>query len=236
MFKHTLFFFLLLIGLDAFSQGANNNQYELISRVYFGSLPYDATDIMNPPVGTNLLPCTGYSDFTVGNTNNGDGNVTGLEYFTGVLRNETYDLEIEGGFCGPNPSIFNANRSIKVYIDYDASGTFETSELVYTSPFYDEDNPVINTSITIPNTAALGPIKMRIIYNRVGAFTALWQASAINWSINNFQYGEVEDYTLVVIGYIDSIQSTNTLCYNSSDGQIQIFPNINCSSNYRIFY
>ena len=45
---------------------------------------------------------------------------------------------------------------------------FETGELVYTSPFYDEDNPIINTSITIPNTAALGPIKMRVIYNRVG--------------------------------------------------------------------
>ena len=90
MLKYTLFFALLLVSLDAFSQGANNNQYEVISRVYFGSLPYDATDIMNPPVGINLLPCTGYSDFTVGNTNNGDGNVTALEYFTGVLRNETY--------------------------------------------------------------------------------------------------------------------------------------------------
>lgn len=226
MLKHILFFVLLLISLDVFSQGANNNQYEVISRVYFGSLPYDATDIINPPVGTTLLPCTGYSDFTVGNTNNGDGNVTALEYFTGVLRNETYNLEIEGGFCGSNPSISNANRAVKVYIDYDASGTFETSELVYTSPFYDDDDPVINTSITIPNFAALGSIKMRIVYNRVGAFTALWQASAINWSVNNFQYGEVEDYTLVVIGYVDSIQSTNTLCYNSSDGQIQIFPNI----------
>tara|TARA_B100001057_G_scaffold405025_1_gene417822 strand:+ start:704 stop:4264 length:3561 start_codon:yes stop_codon:yes gene_type:complete len=226
MFKYTLFFVLLLISLDAFSQGANNNQYEVISRVYFGSQPYDVTDIMNPPVGTTLLPCTGYSDFTVGNTNIGDGNVTALEYFTGVLRNETYDLEIKGGFCGSNPSISNANRAVKVYIDYDASGTFETSELVYTSPFYDVDNPVINTSITIPNTAAFGSIKMRIVYNRVGAFTALWQASAINWSVNNFQYGEVEDYTLLVTGYVDSIQPTNTLCYNSSDGQIQIFPNI----------
>ena len=173
MFKHTLFFVILLIGLDAFSQGATNSQYEVISRVYFGSLPYDATDIMNPPVGTNLLPCTGYSDFSAGNTNNGDGNLTGAEYFTGVLRNETYDLEVEGGFCGTTPSIFNANRSIKVYIDYDASGTFETTELVYTSPYYDVNTPIINTSITIPNTAALGSIKMRIVYNRVGALSLI---------------------------------------------------------------
>ena len=227
MFKHTLFFILLIIALDTFSQGANNPEHEVISRVYFGSFPYDATDIMNPPVGTNLLPCTGYSDYSVGNSNNGDGNVAGLEYFTGVMRNETYDLEVEGGFCDSNPSIFNANRAIKVYIDYDASGTFETTELVYSSPYYDDNNPVFNTSITIPNTVPLGPIKMRVVYNRVGFFTALWQSSAINWSVNNFQFGETEDYTLVVTGYVDSIQSTNTLCYDSSDGQIQIFPNIN---------
>ena len=54
MFKHTLFFVLLIIGLDAFSQGANSPEHEVISRVYFGSLPYDATDIMNPPVGTTI--------------------------------------------------------------------------------------------------------------------------------------------------------------------------------------
>ena len=88
------------------------------------------------------------------------------------------------------------------------------------------NNPVFNTAITIPNTAAFGSIKMRIVYNRVGFFHRFWQASAINWAVNNFQFGETEDYTLVVTGYIDSIQSTNTLCYDSSDGQIQIFPNI----------
>ena len=226
MFKHTLFFVLLLIGLDVFSQGANLNEHEVISRVYFGTLPYDATDIMSPPNGTNLLPCTGYSDYSLGNTNIFDGNDLGLEYFTGVLRNETYELEVEGDFCDSDPSIFNANRSIKVYIDYDASGTFEATELVYTSPYYNVSNPIINAPITIPNNAALGSITMRIIYNRVGISTPIWELDLINWSTNNFQYGETEDYTLVVTGYVDSIQSVNTSCYNSSDGQIQIFPNV----------
>ena len=226
MFKRILVFSLLLFVIKLFPQGANNNEFEIISRVYFGDLPFDATDIMNPAVGTNLLPCTGYSDYSLGNTNNGDGNVTGSEFVTGVLRNETYNLEVEGGFCGPTPSVFNANRSVKVYIDYDASDSFEVSELVYTSAYFDNNNPIINATITIPNTASLGAIKMRIVYNRVGAFTALWQAAAVNWATNNFQYGETEDYTLIVTGYIDSVESVNTSCYNSSDGQIQIFPNI----------
>jgi len=218
------------LGLDAFSQGASSNNFEVISRVYFGTPPFDAADIMNPSVGTNELPCTGYSDFTVGNTNNGDGNVTGLEYFTGVVRDATYSLEIEGGFCGTSPTVFNANRAMKVYIDYDISGTFETNELVFTSGYFNINNPVANTTITIPSTASLGETKMRVIYNRVGLFTALWQVPAINWATNNFQYGEAEDYTIYVVGYIDSVQSTSTTCYNSLDGQIEIFPNITAPS------
>lgn len=228
--RHALILIIIFFGLDAFSQGASSNNYEVISRVYFGTPPFDGSDIMNPPTGTNELPCTGYSDFSVGNTNNGDGNVTGLEYFTGVVRDATYSLEIEGGFCGNSPTVFNPNRAMKVYIDYDLSGTFETDELVFTSGYFNINNPIANTTITIPSTASLGETKMRIIYNRVGLFTALWQVPAINWATNNFQYGEAEDYTIYVVGYLDSVYSTSTTCYNSSDGQIEIFPNTTAPS------
>ena len=226
LLRFSLFFLASCCGIDVFSQGANSNNFEVISRVYFGSIPFDANDIMNPAIGTNTLPCTGYSDYSLGNTNNGDGNTTGAEFFTGVVRNGTYNLEIEGGFCGSTPTVFNANRAIKVYIDYDASGTFELTELVYTSGYYDNNFPIANTTITIPNSASLGPIKMRIVYNRVGPFTALWEIPALNWATNNYQYGEVEDYSLIVVGYMDSVQSTDYTCFSSSDGQIQIFPNI----------
>ena len=226
VFRLSLFFLISFCGIEVFSQGANSNNFEVISRVYFGSTPFDANDIMNPPVGTNTLPCTGYSDFSLGNTNNGDGNITGAEYLTGVVRNGTYNLEIEGGFCGSIPNVSNANRSMKVYIDYDASGSFEPVELVYTSPYYDNNFPIASTTVTIPNTASFGQIKMRIVYNRVGPFTALWEINAINWATNNYQYGEAEDYSLIVVGYMDSVQSSNPTCFSSSDGQIQIFPNL----------
>ena len=226
LLRFSLFFLASCCGIEVFSQGANSNNFEVISRVYFGSIPFDANDIMNPAIGTNTLPCTGYSDYSLGNTNNGDGNTTGAEFFTGVVRNGTYNLEIEGGFCGSTPTVFNANRAMKVYVDYDASGTFELTELVYTSGYYDNNFPIANTTITIPNSASLGPIKMRIVYNRVGPFTALWQIPALNWATNNYQYGEAEDYSLIVVGYMDSVQSTDYTCFSSSDGQIQIFPNI----------
>ena len=226
MFKHLSIFVFLLLGLNAFSQpGANNSQGELISKVYFGTLPYDGTDIMNPPVGLDLLPCTGYSDYTIGNNNSVDGNTTGSTFFTGVLRDETYELEVEGGFCAPLPNISNANRSIKVYIDYDGSDSFEATELVYTSPYSNDDAPIFNTSITIPNTAVLGQINMRIVYNRVQNSTPLWAIDAFPWANSTFTYGETEDYSLLVIGYMDSVSATNTSCFDNSDGQIQIYPN-----------
>ena len=98
LLRFSLFFLASCCGIEVFSQGANSNNFEVISRVYFGSIPFDANDIMNPAIGTNTLPCTGYSDYSLGNTNNGDGNTTGAEFFTGVVRNGTYNLEIEGGF------------------------------------------------------------------------------------------------------------------------------------------
>ena len=118
LLRFSLFFLASCCAIEVFSQGANSINFEVISRVYFGSIPFDANDIMNPAIGTNTLPCTGYSDYSLGNTNNADGNTTGAEFFTGVVRNGTYNLEIEGGFCGSTPTVFNANRAMKVYIDY----------------------------------------------------------------------------------------------------------------------
>ena len=85
---------------------------------------------MNPSSGTNSSQCTGYSDYTVGNSNSGDGNTTGLEYSTNVTLNETYSLEVEGGFCGNIPSLSTTpNRSFKVYIDYNSNDTFEDDKI-----------------------------------------------------------------------------------------------------------
>ena len=175
MLRYLFFFFSIVLCLDLYSQGATNNQFEVISRVYFGSLPFDSDDIMNPSSGTNPSQCTGYSDFTVGNSNSGDGNTTGLIYSTNVTLNETYSLEVEGEFCSSSiPSVVTPNRSFKVYIDYDANGTFDDDELILTSPFYQVNNPIFNTTITIPNDATIGETKMRIVYNRVEYFTFLW--------------------------------------------------------------
>ena len=100
MRKNLVFIFITFICLDLFSQGASNNNYDLISKLFFGKPPFDSTDIVSPPIGYDDYLCTGYSDFTIGNNNPNDGNLTNSVYYKSVMRGETYHLNLEGSYCG----------------------------------------------------------------------------------------------------------------------------------------
>lgn len=211
-----------------FSQGANNSQYELISRVSFGTLPFDASDMCNPsPNGLTDDQCVEYSDFSNGNNNNFDDNLTNAVYNYGITAGETYDLELVGGMCGADPFVFgDANRSFKVFIDFDGDGIFTLpGEEVYTSPYTNETTPTFSTQITIPLTVSSGEKTMRVVYNRVGLYTLFWEA--FNYSTNSYTYGEAEDYTLVITSYFESINTNEVSCLGSSDGEIIITPAVN---------
>ena len=220
--------FCLLFYQTAFSQGASFDEDELITRVNFGLLPYDSSDLLSPSVGTSSTPCAGFSDFTIGNSNFTDGNILDNVYTLGVAKTLTYELEIEGGYCDTEPNISNGTRGVKVYIDYNANNDFtDAGELVYTSPLSSSTTPIFNTSITIPANAATGEIVMRIVYARVGGISGagvFWDLDWLDWSQWSYNNGETEDYSLVVTAYIDSVESINTSCANTLDGQLIINP------------
>ena len=233
MSKYTLlFFFVTLLSFDTFSQGALNDDFEVISKVYFGLPPFGPEDIMNPPTGINTLPCTGYSDYSLGNTSFIDGNLTGDSYVTGVVRNQIYNLEVESDYCGSVPFVSNANRSFRVYIDFNADDDFQDAgELIGTSPPDDSNYPTYQTTILIPVTASLGPIKMRIIYNRVQN-DPFWQfPNLFDWAELNYTYGETEDYTLIVTSYFESVTTSPASCLNVADGQLEILPSVNAPAS-----
>ena len=232
---HYFYVFVFLIFHQlAFSQGASFDSDELITRVNFGLLPFDNTDLLSPNTGTNSIPCSGYSDFTIGNSNLTDGNILDLVHTLGIAKTLTYELEIEGGYCDLEPSITNGTRGVKVYIDFNANNDFsDAGELVYTSPLSSSTTPIFNTSVTIPTNAATGEIVMRVVYLRVGGVSGagvLWDLDWLDWSQWPYNYGETEDYTLVVTAYIDSVESVNTSCSNTSDGQLIINPSPFASS------
>ena len=205
---------------------------ELIGRVLFGEAPWTSDDILNPSVSgvTNAL-CTGYSDFTIGNNNNADGNNLDLEFYRYVVRGATYDIEIQGDACA---SLSSLDRAVKVFIDYNDDGDFDDAdEEVWTSPTLTSTTPLFSTSITIPNDAALDVLRMRVIYVRITAGIMVWLwDNMFNAEATSYTYGETEDYNLIVVGgLIDSIIVTDESCEGYSDGTLTVVPDVSAPVN-----
>ncbi|MTI33402.1 GEVED domain-containing protein [Xanthovirga aplysinae] len=81
----------------------------------------------------------------------------------------------------------NYTEYIKVWIDFDRDDNFETSELIYENVIQGQQN--MTTNFTTPSNAMVGETRMRISMAADNE-----QSSACD----NFSYGEVEDYTVVI--------------------------------------
>ncbi|MBL6658284.1 MAG: gliding motility-associated C-terminal domain-containing protein [Flavobacteriales bacterium] len=227
MNKFFMFFICVLFGhTSVFSQGASFYGDELVSRVYFGTPPYGADDIMSPPVGNYSSPCAVYSNYMIVNSTIGDGNTAGFVYTMSVSKDSTYQFEIEGGTCNSDEII--GTRAARVYIDFNGNSDFsDAGELVFTSAQSSSMYPVFSGSVTIPSDAVEGEIAMRVVYARVGGVDgagSLWDFDFIDWSTWGYFHGETEDYSLVIAAYIDTVEAINTSCSNTNDGQIIITP------------
>ncbi|MBB3838791.1 hypothetical protein FHS57_002797 [Runella defluvii] len=88
------------------------------------------------------------------------------------------------------------DQHITIWLDYDQDGVFEASEKVYQSTDISSTrmNPTATNSFTIPVTAS-GMVRMRVrsSYNS-------GSGSAVTDPCINLNYGEAEDYSLIVSG------------------------------------
>ena len=88
------------------------------------------------------------------------------------------------------------DQHITIWLDYDQDGVFEASEKVYQSTDISSTrmNPTATSSFTIPVTAS-GTVRMRVrsSYNS-------GSGSAVTDPCVNLNYGEAEDYSLIVSG------------------------------------
>ena len=112
------------------------------------------------------------------------------EYFldiTGtVQQGETYPIVLEGNTGGEYTDYFT------VYIDWDQDGTFSTTERYPIGSLTNstgEDGQQLTGEIAVPVDATLGATRMRIVKN--------WDSSPMN-SCGEYDYGQTEDYTLLV--------------------------------------
>jgi GEVED domain/CARDB/Secretion system C-terminal sorting domain len=128
--------------------------------------------IANVQFGTigNLSSKEGYGDFT--------------NQIVSVQRGLVYPLRVTQGFSWAGDPA-NATQQGRVWIDYNQNGTFEPSEQVASL-----SRNAATAQILIPNNIPSGNTRMRISLKTNGIPTPC----------ENFERGEVEDYTVNVVG------------------------------------
>lgn len=123
--------------------------------------------------------------------NNNSGNNNGYTFFedmsTELELDETYEITLTPGYSGQSYSEY-----FKVWIDYDANGTFDPDEEVYDAG--DGTNEAITGDITIPVNAFPGSTRMRVSMSYYGFF-----GGSIPYPCTDPSYGEVEDYCVTIV-------------------------------------
>jgi PKD repeat protein len=146
--------------------------------------------------GTDYCPATAkYSDWEyiaevrLGNIHNKSGSEK-YQDFTGlgdviVYKNEGLPFEII------TKKYSSADR-LEVYIDYNQNGTFEVDELVpVTFTGVNSLDGTVNTKLIIPDEKPLVKTRMRIVL-----YDSSSDYSGLTGGCGEFEYGEVEDYTI----------------------------------------
>ena len=99
--------------------------------------------------------------------------------------------------------VTNNSRYVKVFIDYNNNGTFETNETALTSNALTNGN--YTATIALPSTLTVGKLmKVRIV--------AMETSSSANVNAcGTYSIGETQDYTLKVVGASNDIQISEVL-------------------------
>ena len=136
-------------------------------------------------------------DFTFDTGNNG-GYVLFDDFEFFLSQGETYNVELNPGFSGQQ-----YDEYFKVWIDFNHSGTFTTSEIVFESE-EGSPNPVSGQFI-IPEDAELGATRMRVSMKYVGFPVTSENVLACE----DYQWGETEDYCLTIEPGVLSLAEEN---------------------------
>ncbi|MFN5628371.1 MAG: GEVED domain-containing protein [Bacteroidota bacterium] len=137
---------------------------------FISAVAIPSTTLINDSTACDALNGNGYSIWPA------VGNTTGSLYQTG-----TYQINVTT----------NANRIIGMWIDYNHSTTFDSTEFVLVSSNATA-NVMANASFTVPANALIGPTMMRIRSRNVtGTLTSIDACTL-------FGSGETEDYTITI--------------------------------------
>lgn len=139
------------------------------------------------------------SNVTLANINNTSGPST----YTNYTTNTALQVNLTKGVSYPvsmtigNPDTPDYDAAA-IFIDFNKNGTFEDSENILNFPVAIPTGPITG-NFTVPNNAVEGqPLRMRVVAFYVGDVNAGLTLPAEYLCGVNFQYGEVEDYNVVI--------------------------------------
>lgn len=134
-----------------------------------------------------------------------------------LVLGQNYNLSITHSFTGTATS----NVYKTVYIDYDRNGTFEQSEMVYTSGMIGvaAADATTTSTITVPMNASLGLTRMRV----------LCVAANFTNACGTYSYaGETEDYAILLspplttdLGIFEYVHPVGNICPDTS-GRVRL--------------
>ncbi|WP_438426397.1 GEVED domain-containing protein [Aquimarina macrocephali] len=132
---------------------------------------------------TSTAGSGGYSDFTSESTN--------------LSKGSSNTITVTPTWPGTK-----YNEAYRVWIDYNQDGDFaDTGEQVWTQSA--TQNATVSGSFTVPSSATNGTTRMRV--------TMRYNTSPS--ACGSFNYGEVEDYTVVIGGSLTAKQNNNVTLY-----------------------
>lgn len=104
----------------------------------------------------------------------------------------------------------------KVSLDIDRNGSFDPDEILWegTSKFYKDQFTTVASSVTIPEGIPLGPIRIRVSFEYFNPTES---------NCDNFDYGEVEDYIVTLVGDVDYSECDKNLDVRSDFEWIESF-------------
>jgi hypothetical protein len=165
------------------------------------------TDIEYCPASENFAGTSGFIDqIQINDAVFNSGNDAGYGDFVSpnsedIFVSSTFELRLVPGV------VDDLALSWNVWIDFNANGSFESSEMVVNESMTTEE---ITATIAVPDNASVGLTRMRVIYGS-GAPNAPCD--------NTGAFGETEDYCINILG------ATNTSDLTNSLDNLSLYPN-----------
>jgi subtilisin family serine protease len=193
--------------IENLEQGATSTQQITIENTGQLDLIYEVSASSEPIRGNReyCIPSancswgdglTGFSMGEISNMNNGcsdNGYGDFTDMSTEIMVGEIYDVTLSTGY---------SNQYVSIWIDFNKNEEFEPSEMILSGFELSSSGQNYTTQVTIPDGVESGETRMRVI--------AQWQ-SVPDDPCSNMSYGETEDYTVQVSGWLFVQRVTDTI-------------------------